>query len=163
MNFQEIIQAKIVNSDQLRRMIALWRFKGKKIVFTNGCFDLLHHGHVHLLNSARSFGNILIVGLNTDASVGKIKPGRPIQDEQSRALVMASLEVVDGVILFDEETPFQLIQSILPDVLVKGGDYTSQDVIGKDIVEAAGGKVEIIPLLEGFSTTRIIEKMKIKS
>ena len=163
MNFQEIIQAKIFNGDQLRKMIAIWRFKGKKIVFTNGCFDLLHHGHIHLLNSARSFGDILVVGLNTDASVRRIKPGRPIQDEQSRALVMASLEVVDGVILFDEETPLQLIQFILPDVLVKGGDYKPQDVVGKAVVEAAGGKVEIVPLLEGFSTTGIIKKMKIKS
>ena len=159
MNFQEIIQAKIFNGDQLRKMIAIWRFKGKKIVFTNGCFDLLHHGHIHLLNSARSFGDILVVGLNTDASVRRIKPGRPIQDEQSRALVMASLEVVDGVILFDEETPLQLIQFILPDVLVKGGDYKPQDVVGKAVVEAAGGKVEIVPLLEGFSTTGIIKKM----
>jgi rfaE bifunctional protein nucleotidyltransferase chain/domain len=160
MNFDEVIQKKIMNRELLEKMISVWRFFGKKIVFTNGCFDLLHHGHIHLLNTARSFGDVLIVALNTDSSVSKLKPGRPIQDQKSRADLMASLEVVDAVILFDEETPQQLIEKILPDVLVKGGDYKKEDVVGSKIVLQQGGQVEIVLLLKGFSTTSLIEKVK---
>lgn len=160
MNFDEVIQKKIMTIESLSRMILTWRFFGKKIVFTNGCFDLLHQGHIYLLNTARSFGDVLIVALNTDRSVSKLKPGRPIQDEKSRANMMASLEVVDAVILFEEETPQQLIEKILPDVLVKGGDYKPEDVVGGKTMEQHGGRVEIVPLQKGFSTSALIEKMK---
>ena len=163
MNFEEFIQKKIFTHDQLHRAINLWRFQSKKIVFTNGVFDILHRGHLYILNTARSFGDILIVGLNTNASVHKIKPGRPINDEFSRADVLASLEVVDAVVLFNEETPLQLITEIKPDVLVKGGDYKAEDVVGKEVVESAGGRVEIVPLLKDFSTTGLINKLSGKS
>jgi D-beta-D-heptose 7-phosphate kinase/D-beta-D-heptose 1-phosphate adenosyltransferase len=159
-NFDEVVQNKIINEKTLLKWIAAWRLKNKKIVFTNGCFDLLHRGHLHLLNTARSLGDVLIVGLNTDASVNLIKPGRPVQDEQSRSLLMASLEVVDAVILFSEETPEQLINRILPDVLVKGADYKLNEVAGRAAVELNGGKVEIVPLRQGYSTSSLIEKLK---
>ena len=160
MHFDEVIQNKIMNIQSLQKMIAVWRFLSKKIVFTNGCFDLLHQGHIYLLNTARSFGDVLIVGLNSDASVSRIKPGRPVQDEQSRTRLMASLEVVDAVILFGEETPKELIEKILPDVLVKGGDYKLEDVVGRTSVEKHGGKVELVPLEEGFSTSGLIAKIR---
>lgn len=160
MNFDEVIQKKIMDVKSLQKMISIWRFFGKKIVFTNGCFDLLHWGHIHLLNSARSFGDILIVGLNSDSSVSKLKPGRPVQDEHSRMMLMAGMEVVDAVVLFQEETPQQLIEKILPDVLVKGGDYKIEEVVGRKTVEQSGGKVEIVALAEGFATSKLIEKVK---
>jgi rfaE bifunctional protein nucleotidyltransferase chain/domain len=138
----------------------VWRLQSKKIVFTNGVFDILHRGHIHSLAAARDFGDILIVGLNTDASVSRLKPGRPIQDEQTRAIVLASLSLVDAVILFSDDTPLELIKAIQPDVLVKGGDYKPEMVVGADIVTSKGGRVEIVPLLEGFSTTAIEQKMK---
>jgi rfaE bifunctional protein nucleotidyltransferase chain/domain len=160
MDFDAVIQNKIVNREQLRRMIAVWRMKSKRIVFTNGCFDLLHPGHLHLLHKARSFGDILIAGLNSDSSVSKLKPGRPFMNELSRSKMIASLEVVDAVILFAEETPGLLIDLILPDVLVKGSDYKTEDVIGKQTVESHGGTVELIDLLPGFSTSSLIEKIR---
>jgi D-glycero-beta-D-manno-heptose 1-phosphate adenylyltransferase len=154
----QILQQKIIqDKTELQRRIARWRLLSNKIIFTNGCFDLIHPGHIHLLVEAASFGNILIVGLNTDESIRKIKKThRPIQDENSRALIMASFEVVDGVILFNEETPKDLIEIIMPDVLVKGGDYKPEEVVGKEFA----GKLEIIPTLKGFSTTAIEEKIK---
>lgn len=134
---------------------------GKKIVFTNGCFDILHIGHVDYMERARSLGDFLVVGLNTDASVSRLKgPNRPVQKESSRARVMASLEFVDAVILFDEPTPFELISAILPDILVKGDDYSVETIVGADVVIANGGKVETIPLVKGYSTTSIINKIK---
>ena len=160
MNFEEIVKGKVLSPQQLMRWLAVWRLHSKKIVFTNGCFDILHPGHIHLLNTARSYGDILIVGLNTDSSVRKIKPSRPVNDENSRATLVASLEVVDAVIMFGEETPLELIKQIKPDVLVKGGDYKPEDVVGKAEMESWGGKVVIVPFLEGFSTTSLIEKMK---
>ncbi len=160
MNFDEVVQKKIMNTETLQHAMNVWRFHSKKIVFTNGCFDLLHRGHIHLLNTARSLGDVLIVGLNSDSSVRKIKPGRPVQDEESRMLLMASLEVVDAVILFEEETPQTLIEKILPDVLVKGGDYKLEDVVGRKTIEQHGGKVEIVPLEEGYSTSKLIEKLR---
>lgn len=159
MNYLPVIQQKIVDIPTLKRMIAAWQLKSKKVVFTNGCFDIIHAGHIHLLTTARSFGDILIAGLNTDASVGKLKPGRPIQDEQSRAMIMASFDFIDAVILFDEETPLELIKALQPDVVVKGGDYTPDTVVGKEIVEKNGGRVEIVKLLDGFSTSSIISKI----
>ena len=141
-------------------MLHVWRFQSKKIVFTNGVFDILHRGHIHSLSAARDFGDVLIVALNTDASVARLKPGRPLQDEKTRAIVMASLSLVDAVILFDEDTPLELIKFIQPDVLVKGGDYKPETVVGAEVVTATGGRVEIVQLLEGFSTTAIEQKIK---
>ncbi|HUM47193.1 MAG TPA: D-glycero-beta-D-manno-heptose 1-phosphate adenylyltransferase [Chitinophagales bacterium] len=160
MNYLPIIEQKIMTVPELKRMIAVWRLKSKKVVFTNGCFDLIHAGHIHLLTTARSFGDVLIAALNTDASVSKLKPGRPLQDEQSRALIMASFDFIDAVILFDEETPYELIKALQPDVLVKGGDYTPDTVVGKDIVESNGGKVELVKYMEGFSTSNIISRIR---
>ena len=160
MNYLQVVQQKIMTLTELKRQVAVWRLKSKRIVFTNGCFDLIHAGHIHLLSRARSFGDVLIVGLNTDASVSKLKPGRPLQDEATRALIMASFTVTDAVILFNEETPLELINSLRPDVLVKGGDYTKANVVGSDLVESYGGNVELVNLLEGFSTSGIIGRMK---
>ena len=160
MNYLQVVQQKIMTLTELKRQVAVWRLKSKRIVFTNGCFDLIHAGHIHLLSTARSFGDVLIVGLNTDASVSKLKPGRPLQDEATRALIMASFTVTDAVILFNEETPLELITSLRPDVLVKGGDYTKATVVGSDLVESYGGNVELVNLLEGFSTSGIIGRMK---
>lgn len=130
------------------------------VVFTNGCFDLLHPGHVDYLQRARALGSCLVVGLNSDASVRRIKgPLRPINNEQSRALVLAGLESVDFIILFDEDTPLRLITDITPDVLVKGGDWPLEQIVGRDVVLAHGGRVLSIPVLAGYSTTRIIERI----
>ena len=130
----------------------------RKIVFTNGCFDILHRGHIEYLSKASDLGDVLIIGLNTDASVKRIKgEGRPVQDETSRALILASLRFVEAVILFDEDTPYDLISMIKPDVLVKGGDYTEETIVGADIVKAIGGEVVTIPLVEGYSTSGLIK------
>lgn len=135
--------------------------EGKKIVFTNGCFDLLHIGHITYLKHARSLGDILVVGLNTDRSVRAIKgKNRPIIPEEERSHVLAALECVDYVILFDEDTPVKLIREVCPDVLVKGADYTKEQVVGHDIVESYGGSVTLIPLIEGNSTSDIIKRIK---
>jgi rfaE bifunctional protein nucleotidyltransferase chain/domain len=151
---------KIVNKEQLSEFLADWKKDGK-IVFTNGCFDILHLGHVDYLEKARNLGQKLVVGLNTDASVQRLKgKSRPICDEKSRARVMASLEFVDAVILFDEDTPFELISFIKPDILVKGNDYTIENIVGADVVMKNGGKVETVPLVNGYSTSNVIEKIK---
>jgi rfaE bifunctional protein nucleotidyltransferase chain/domain len=135
----------------------MWRFQGRKIVFTNGCFDILHKGHIEYLSKARDLGDILIIGLNTDASVSRLKgAGRPVQDESSRALVLASLRFVEAVVFFDEDTPYNLIDLLKPDVLVKGGDYAEETIVGADIVRANGGEVVTIPLTEGYSTSKIL-------
>lgn len=158
-----VIQQKIFDSHSLQKQIALWRFHEKKIVFTNGCFDLLHLGHIDYLAKAASMGDVLIVGLNTDASVSKIKgPARPISNEHSRLMVMASLFFVNAVILFDEPTPYELIKMVQPDILAKGGDYKVEEIVGYDIVKANGGQVVTIDLVEGYSTT-LIEKKIINS
>jgi rfaE bifunctional protein nucleotidyltransferase chain/domain len=156
----EIVETKIhFNHDTLKTWLAYWRFKEKKIVFTNGCFDLLHQGHVDYLSKAADQGNILIVGLNTDASVSRIKgSGRPVQDEKSRSLILAALRFVDAVVLFDEDTPLELIEFVKPDVLVKGSDYAAEDIVGYDIVKANGGEVITIDFLEGYSTSALIER-----
>ena len=157
----EIKKAVSISKDKLKNKLALWHFKNQKVVFTNGCFDILHQGHIHLLTQAKAMGNLLIVGLNSDASVSRLKgEGRPLQNEQSRALILASLTVVDAIIIFDEDTPSNLIQAISPHVLVKGGDYTLNTVVGAEDVLAKGGTVEIIPLVEGESTSAIEEKIK---
>lgn len=147
--------------EALAHLCAGWKVKGQKIIFTNGCFDILHPGHIQLLLEAAELGDKLVLGLNTDASVKRLKgEGRPVNDEQSRALIMAAQLYVDAVTLFDEDTPLELIQAIHPDVIVKGGDYTPETVVGNDFVTSYGGKVVIIPTVEGFSTTSIINRMK---
>jgi D-beta-D-heptose 7-phosphate kinase/D-beta-D-heptose 1-phosphate adenosyltransferase len=151
---------KILNFDRAVKRVAEWRASGEKIVFTNGCFDLLHVGHITLLEDCRQFGTKLVLGLNADASVCRLKgPTRPIVGENERARVMAALASVDAVVLFEEDTPLELIQALRPDVLVKGGDYTIETVIGHQEVISAGGKVEIVPTVEGFSTTNIVRKL----
>jgi len=141
--------------------LAVWRFHDRRIVFTNGCFDILHLGHIDYLARAAAEGNLMIVGLNTDASVKKIKGGsRPVMDEQSRSMALAALGFVDAVILFDAETPYELIRRVQPDVLVKGKDYKPEDIVGGDIVEKKGGKIVTIDLVEGYATTAIIDKIK---
>jgi rfaE bifunctional protein nucleotidyltransferase chain/domain len=135
----------------------MWKFQSRKIVFTNGCFDILHRGHIEYLSKARDLGDVLIIGLNTDASVKRIKGGnRPVQDETSRAMILASLRFVEAIVLFDEDTPYNLISLVKPDVLVKGGDYTEETIVGADIVKASGGEVVTVPLTEGYSTTQIL-------
>ena len=135
-----------------------------RLVFTNGCFDLLHPGHVRYLQAARSLGDALVVGINTDASVRRLKgAGRPLVEEGARALVVAALASVDAVTLFEEDTPRELIRALLPDLLAKGGDYAPGEVVGRDEVEAAGGRVAIIPFVPGYSTTSLIERLRGRS
>ena len=139
----------------------VWKYMGLKIVFTNGCFDIIHYGHIDYLARAASLGGKLIIGLNTDASVSKLKgPNRPIQDQQSRALILAAMQFVDAVILFDEETPQELISFLIPDILVKGSDYRIEQIVGADVVLNNGGKVETMDFVAGYSTSNIIEKIK---
>ena len=153
----EVSRNKIYERATLGNRLAMWRLLGNKIVFTNGCFDILHRGHIEYLSQARDKGTILVIGLNSDASVKRIKgEGRPVQDEGSRALVLASLRFVDAVILFDEDTPLDLINFVEPDVLVKGGDYTEETIVGAKEVKARGGEVVVIPLVEGYSTSSIL-------
>ena len=158
----EIVTQKIMSGQTLMKQLARWRISSKKIVFTNGCFDIVHRGHIDTLSKAADCGNVLIVGLNSDASIKLLQkgPSRPLQDEQSRAMIMASFQFVNAVVLFDEETPYELIATIQPDVLVKGGDYKVEEIAGHDIVLARGGEVKLIPLVEGYSTSAIEKKIK---
>jgi len=134
---------------------------GRKIVFTNGCFDLLHPGHIRSLEQARALGDTLIVGLNSDASVRELKgPGRPVLPESERAEILAALESVDAVVVFNELTPREIISTLLPDVLVKGGDWAGDEIIGREEVEAAGGRVVSVPVVPGYSTSAILEKIR---
>jgi D-glycero-beta-D-manno-heptose 1-phosphate adenylyltransferase len=156
----EIIKAKILGEDDLFRKLAYWRFKGYRLVFTNGCFDILHRGHIDYMARASELGDVLVVGLNTDNSVRALKgPSRPLQDEESRALLVASLSFVTAVVLFDQETPLELIRMLQPDVLVKGSDYRPEEIVGYEIVTGKGGIVETIKLVEGYSTSGIIKKL----
>lgn len=157
----DAIEKKIMTVYQAKLMMAALKVTGKKVSFTNGCFDILHPGHLFSLTQAAGEADYLIVGLNSDASVQKLKgPSRPINSTESRAIVLANLIVVDAVVVFEEETPLELIKAILPDVIVKGGDYTTNQVVGGKEVIANGGKVIINPIVKGFSTTSLIEKMK---
>jgi len=153
-------QDKILSREQLPPTLAEWRQKGRRVVFTNGCFDLLHLGHVDYLEKARHLGDAMVVGLNTDASVSCLKPGRPIQDELSRARILASLSFVDAVVLFGEPTPLELIQLVQPDILVKGDDYAISGIVGHELVLARGGQVLTVPLVPGYSTSRIVERIR---
>lgn len=153
------IRSKIYLIDHLTHQLASWRFIGKKIIFTNGCFDILHLGHVEYLSKARDLGDILILGLNTDASVSRLKgPNRPVNPQEARATILAALSVVDAVILFDEDTPEKLIGMVKPDILVKGKDYDAKEIVGADFVQSYGGKVVTVELTHGYSTTTTIEK-----
>lgn len=155
------IPQKITDLKTLCFKVAAWRATGKTIAFTNGCFDILHEGHIFSLSQAAKEADLLIVGVNSDASIKRLKGAdRPINHEQSRALILASLAVVDAVVIFEEDTPIELIKAILPDVLVKGGDYTIEQIVGSKEVIANGGKVVINPIVEGYSTTGIIQQIK---
>lgn len=155
------INDRIFLTENLMPQIKWWRLINKTIAFTNGVFDILHEGHIKVLSQAASFADVLIVGVNSDASVKRLKGNsRPINNQQSRALLLASLIMVDAVVIFEEDTPLNLIKKILPDVLIKGGDYTSDTIVGAPEVISNGGTIKIIPLEEGFSTTGIIEKMR---
>ncbi|MDX2001553.1 MAG: D-glycero-beta-D-manno-heptose 1-phosphate adenylyltransferase [Chitinophagales bacterium] len=160
MTLKQLPSSKIFEQlDQFQPTLERWRFKGYRLVFTNGCFDVLHAGHIHLLSSAKGFGDKLIVGLNSDDSVRALKgPSRPINHTLDRATLLASLIFVDAVIVFEEATPLKLIEYVQPQVLVKGGDYQLQDIVGADTVLHNGGKVEIVPFKQGYSSTSIIDK-----
>ncbi len=156
------IKSKIVaNKEGLGSILESWANENKRLVFTNGCFDILHRGHIDYLAKAADYGDVLVIGLNTDNSVSRLKgPHRPIQDEKSRAEIMAALEFVDLVVYFNEDTPYDLIKVVQPDVLVKGADYKAEDIVGYDIVTAKGGKVETLDFLPGYSTSAIEAKIK---
>lgn len=155
------IEQKIFSADELLKRVAFWRTLGDKIVFTNGCFDILHQGHIHLLYHSSRLGDRLIVGLNADVSVKQLKGDtRPINHEQSRAILLAAITVVDAVVLFTELTPENLITLIRPDTLVKGGDWAKEKIAGAAFVESYGGSVQNIPYLQGYSSTQIIERSR---
>ena len=167
MNKIDLIKSKIFNFNKedelqnLRRKLAFWKFRDSKLVFTNGCFDILHLGHIDYLSKAADLGEILIIGLNTDASVKRIKGNnRPLNNEEARAITLASLGFVSVVVLFDDDTPYNLIKTIGPDVLVKGSDYKPEKIVGYDVVKEKRGEIAVIDFLEGYSTTSFIEKIK---
>lgn len=151
----------MLSPDELLKRIEFWKRLDDKIVFTNGCFDILHQGHIHLLASCNEFGSRLIVGLNADKSVKRLKgESRPINNQESRSILLASTQFVDAVIVFDEDTPENLIRQIKPDVLVKGGDWKKENIVGAQFVESYGGEVKTVPFLNGFSTTAIVAGIK---
>lgn len=155
------INSKIFSLDDLKNQVNAWKQAGEEVVFTNGCFDIIHRGHIEVLAQTANLGDKLIIGLNSDSSIQKLKgEDRPIIDEQARAILLASLEFVDAVIIFSEDTPLQLISALLPDVLAKGGDYEIDTIVGHEIVQQNGGKVKLVPFVDGFSSTTIIEKIK---
>ena len=157
----EEVKDKIKDLPEGKSMVAKWKKDGQKVVFTNGCFDLLHLGHVDYLEKAKALGGKLVVGLNTDNSVSRFKgPNRPIQDQASRARVLASLQFVDMVVLFNEDTPLDLISALIPDVLVKGSDYLAENIVGAEVVKKNGGEVKTIDFVPGYSTSRLIDKIK---
>ncbi|PLX02954.1 MAG: D-glycero-beta-D-manno-heptose 1-phosphate adenylyltransferase [Marinilabiliales bacterium] len=162
MNKLERIKSKVMDEASLRQSLNIWRFKQKKIVFTNGVFDILHLGHIDYLSKAKDHGDILIIGVNSDSSAKRLGKGnnRPITDETSRSTIIASLSFVDAVVLFDEDTPYNLIKEVQPDILVKGADYKAEDIVGYDIVMAKGGRIETIEFLEGYSTTLIENRIR---
>ncbi|RMG24679.1 MAG: D-glycero-beta-D-manno-heptose 1-phosphate adenylyltransferase [Bacteroidetes bacterium] len=152
---------KILSLERLLAKVRAWRVKDHRIIFTNGCFDLLHLGHIDYLERAKQLGGKLVLGLNSDASVRRIKgPKRPLMDENTRARMLAAMEFVDAVIIFEEDTPIPLLLQLKPDVLVKGGDYRLDEIVGHEEVQAYGGEVQRVPFLEGYSTTGMLEKLK---
>jgi len=160
MTIEKIRQRKIKTLEDLMKSVAAFGVTGETIVFSNGCFDIVHLGHIHTLSEAKNLGTKLIVGINSDASIKRLKgEKRPIQSEDERALVIAAFEFVDFVIIFEEDTPLNLIENIIPNILVKGGDYKIDEIVGAEIVLKNGGRVEMIPYLTGFSTTDTIAKI----
>ena len=161
MSFHNQLKEKIVSQNQALKELKTWREKNKKIVFTNGCFDIIHPGHIDYLSQARDLGDMLVLGLNTDQSVRRLNKGlnRPINDERTRAYVLAGLASVDLIVFFDEETPYNLIKLLQPNVLVKGQDYEVEKIIGFDILKENGGQVITIPFLDGYSTSNLIKKI----
>lgn len=161
MKHLEIIKNKILNPEKLRSIMEVKQMEGKTFAFSNGCFDLVHQGHIDYLSKSRDLADYLIIGLNTDSSVRRLKgPRRPINDEYSRALMLASFLFVDYVVMFDEDTPYNLIKTLQPDVLIKGSDYKVEDIVGYDIVTARGGKVVTLDFIPGFSTTLIEKRIR---
>ena len=157
MDTLQLIKNRIFQLSTFNFQLSTWRSQGLRVVFTNGCFDLLHRGHVEYLAQAADKGDVLVVGLNTDTSVRRLKgEGRPVNDQKARALVLASLAFVDAVVLFNEDTPLELIKEVHPDVLVKGADYKLEEIVGHDLVTDYGGNVVTIPLVEGYSTTKLL-------
>ena len=155
------INSKIFSLDDLKNQVNAWKQAGEEVVFTNGCFDIIHRGHIEVLAQTADLGDRLIIGLNADSSIQKLKgEGRPIITENSRAILLASLSFVDAVILFTDETPINLITTLLPDLLAKGGDYEIETIVGHEIVQNNGGKVILVPFVDGFSSTTIIDKIK---
>ena len=155
------IKSKIYSLSDLKIQSDKWKENGEKIVFTNGCFDLVHRGHIEVLANTADLGDRLIIGLNSDSSIKDLKgENRPIIDETSRAILLASLQFVDAIVFFSYETPLNLIENLIPDILAKGGDYTIYDIVGHEIVIQNGGEVVTVPLTDGFSTTNIVEKIK---
>jgi len=154
------MKEKIKQREDLRRIVEDLKMKGKRVVFTNGCFDLLHVGHIRYLEGARSLGDILVVGVNSDHSVRNLKgPNRPILPEEERAEILSGLESVNYITIFDEPTPLELISFLQPHILVKGGDWTKETTVGKEVVERSGGEVVILPFIEGSSTSNLIESI----
>ncbi len=155
------IEYKIKAREEAKLIVDQWMMDGEKIAFTNGCFDIVHRGHIDYLSRAKDLGTKLVLGLNTDASVRRLKgESRPIVDEHSRAVLLAALQFIDLVVFFDEDTPYELIKALQPDILVKGSDYKAEDIVGYDVVMGKGGSVETIDFVEGFSTTTIVERIK---
>ena len=155
------INTKIFSLDDLKNQVNAWKQAGEEVVFTNGCFDIIHRGHIEVLAQTADLGDRLIIGLNSDSSIQKLKgEDRPIIDEQARAILLAALSFVDAVILFPEDTPINLISTLLPDVLAKGGDYEIETIVGYEIVQNNGGEVILVPFVDGFSSTIIIDKIK---
>ena len=155
------INSKIFSLDDLKNQVNAWKQAGEEVVFTNGCFDIIHRGHIEVLAQTADLGDRLIIGLNSDSSIQKLKgEDRPIIEEQSRAILLASLEFVDAVVIFSEDTPLKLISALLPDVLAKGGDYEIETIVGHEIVQQNGGKVKLVPFVDGFSSTTIIDIIK---
>lgn len=161
MEYLNLIEKKIIKSkEELNCILSEWRFHNEKIVFTNGCFDVLHYGHIEYLAKAASIGSKLILGVNTDTSVKKLKgEKRPINSEKARALTLAALVFVDKVVFFEEDTPLELIRQVQPDVLVKGGDYRPEEIVGYEVVKAKGGEILTLDFVKGYSTTEILEKI----
>lgn len=158
----QLIKEKVVEKGTLKWDLNRWQFQGEKVVFTNGCFDILHQGHIDYLSKAADLGTKLIVGVNSDDSVKRLNKGenRPLQDEISRSLLIASLGFVSKVVVFDEDTPLDLITFIEPDVLVKGSDYKIEEIVGHEVVQSKGGEVKTIDFLEGYSTSKIVDKAR---
>jgi rfaE bifunctional protein nucleotidyltransferase chain/domain len=161
LDFEAVVLRKIHRPETLKKQRAIWKLTGQRVVFTNGVFDILHRGHLQYLMQARSLGNALVVGVNSDASTRRLKgPERPINLEQDRLLHLASLAFVDAVVLFEEDTPLSIISALIPDVLVKGGDYTPDQIVGAPVVLQNGGQVQSLRFVEGHSTTGIINRLK---